>query len=308
VAVTPGSIKVAEAAAGKLLDTTVVTTAEGSVHREATFAGDPEDPAARANVRNATPGGTDYGLVVRAIIAATQLGDVGALSDAEAAAGNGTVIAILKRLRTLLNAGLPSALTGSGNLKVAVQEALPAGTNDIGGVDVLSIGAGVERIGKVTIRDSNDLADINPLSESAFLNRTNDLGQKTMGASMPVVVASDQSALPMDLRRSQTLLFAAIDVAGSGDNTIVAANATKKIKVLSYSIVVDAAVTGRWKSGAATNLSGAMSFAANGGISEGGGNAPGAQWLFETAVNQALVLNLGGAVGARGRVTYFLEA
>ena len=110
-----------------------------------------------------------------------------------------------------------------------------------------------------------------------------------------------------DLRRGQTLLFAVIDVSASGDNTIVAADATKKIKVLGYSLVADAAVAARWKSGAGTNISGAMSFAANGGISDGNGNSPATQWLFETAVNQALVLNLGGAVGGRGRLTYFLE-
>lgn len=55
---------------------------------------------------------------------------------------------------------LPTALTGSGNLKVAVQESLPAGTNaigklaansgvDIGDVDVTSIAAGENHLGKV---------------------------------------------------------------------------------------------------------------------------------------------------------------
>ena len=112
----------------------------------------------------------------------------------------------------------------------------------------------------------------------------------------------------IDLRRGLTLLFASISVAGAGDNTIVAADATRKIKVLSYGLVADAAVTAQWKSGAGTNLSGAMSLAVNGGIAEGGGNSPAQHWLFETAVNQALVLSLGGAVGVRGRMTYFLEA
>lgn len=111
-----------------------------------------------------------------------------------------------------------------------------------------------------------------------------------------------------DGRRGQTLLFAPIDVATTGDNTIVAADATRKIKVLSYSLVCDAAVAVRWKSGASTNLSGAMSCAATGGLADGQGNAPATQWLFETAVNEALVLNLGGAIGVRGRLTYFLEA
>lgn len=46
----------------------------------------------------------------------------GATTDAEAT-GNGTVVAILKRLRTLLSGGLPAALDGSGGLKVRQQQA-----------------------------------------------------------------------------------------------------------------------------------------------------------------------------------------
>lgn len=45
---------------------------------------------------------------------------LGKVADAEAAAGDGSLIAILKRLRTLLSAGLPAALTGGGRLKVDV--------------------------------------------------------------------------------------------------------------------------------------------------------------------------------------------
>ena len=101
---------------------------------------------------------------------------------------------------------------------------------------------------------------------------------------------------------ARTLLFAVIDTAVSGDNTIVAADATRKIKVVSYVVVGDAALLVRWKSGA-TNLSGAMSLAANGGVATA---APGT-WLFETAVNANLILNLSAAIGARGPLAYFLD-
>jgi hypothetical protein len=110
-----------------------------------------------------------------------------------------------------------------------------------------------------------------------------------------------------DQRRGQTVLFASVDAAANGDNTIVAADATKKIKVLSYTLVADGAVTARWKSGAGSNLSGAMSLAANGGVASPVAT-PGGGHLLETAVNQALVLNLGSATGVRGHVSYFLEA
>lgn len=101
------------------------------------------------------------------------------------------------------------------------------------------------------------------------------------------------------------LLFAVIDTAASGDNTIVAADASRKIKVMSYVVVADAALAIRWKSGAGTNLSGAMSLAANGGVATAA--APAGTWLMETAAAAALVLNLGAAVGARGHIAYFLE-
>lgn len=112
------------------------------------------------------------------------------------------------------------------------------------------------------------------------------------------------SAYTLAAGQGRTLLFASVDVAAGGDNTIVAADAANKIKVVSYVLVADAAVTARWKSGAGTNLSGAMSFVANGGVAAT--DQPSAH-LLETAVNQALILNLGGAIGVRGHIAYYLE-
>jgi hypothetical protein len=105
--------------------------------------------------------------------------------------------------------------------------------------------------------------------------------------------------------QGKTLLFATIDTASSGDNTIVAADASNKIKVVAWVAVASAAVSIRWKSGAGTNLSGAMALAANGGVSEAG--EPSAH-LFETAANQGLVLNLSAAQQVSGMVSYFKES
>lgn len=102
--------------------------------------------AAIASVVNSAPS-TEYGLVTRNIPSGTQgtnpTGEtagvgVGAIADVEAT-GNGSVIAILKRLRTLLSGGLPAALVG-GRLDVNVGNSptLGAGTNNIGDVDVLT--------------------------------------------------------------------------------------------------------------------------------------------------------------------------
>jgi hypothetical protein len=59
---------------------------------------------------------------------------LGATTDAEAT-GNGSLIGINKRIRTLLGGGLPSALSAQGNLKVALAE----GTVTIVNVNVAQI-------------------------------------------------------------------------------------------------------------------------------------------------------------------------
>lgn len=90
----------------------------------------------------------------------------------------------------------------------------------------------------------------------------------------------------------------------SADNLIVAADTNgRKIKVVGYVIVATAATTVTWKRGT-TALSGAMSLAANGGVSAPLNETT--SW-FDTAVNEALVMTLGaGAV--QGHIVYVLES
>lgn len=78
----------------------------------------------RLDFRTAKAGGATGGLASETSLAGV-LAAAGATTDAEAAAGNGTLIAIQKRLRTLLNGGLPAALGGSGGLKVDPAGAWP---------------------------------------------------------------------------------------------------------------------------------------------------------------------------------------
>jgi len=95
--------------------------------------------------------------------------------------------------------------------------------------------------------------------------------------------------------------FAIINAAGSGDNTLIAAVADKKIRVLQYALVTSAAITVRFESGAGGSaLSGQMQFAANGGISVPF-NPLG---HFETAANTLLNLELSSADSVGGHLTY----
>lgn len=95
--------------------------------------------------------------------------------------------------------------------------------------------------------------------------------------------------------------WAVIDHATSGDNTIVAAVATKKIRVLSLVLVASGTTTVRFESGAGgTALTGQMALIANTGF-QLGFNPLG--W-FETSAGALLNLELSAAVSVDGVLCY----
>jgi hypothetical protein len=92
-----------------------------------------------------------------------------------------------------VNAALPVGANVVG--KVGIDQTTPGTTN---GVQVnAALPAGANRIGKTTVRNSADSADIDPLADATFTGRINTQGQKTMAASTPVVLPSDQAAIPV---------------------------------------------------------------------------------------------------------------
>lgn len=96
---------------------------------------------------------------------------------------------------------------------------------------------------------------------------------------------------------------AVIDHASSGDNTIIAAVADKRFRVLSLFLVVDGAVTVRFEAGAGgTALTGVMNFGAEGDGMVLPFNPLG--WFETTAINTLLNLELGGAVSVDGALQY----
>jgi len=87
----------------------------------------------------------------------------------------------------------------------------------------------------------------------------------------------------------------------NGDHTLVSANASKKLRVLSYVLVADATVSVRFEGGTGgTALTGVMPLIANTGISSGF-NPMG---HFETATNTLLNLELTGTGNVFGHITY----
>lgn len=139
---------------------------------------------------------------------------------------------------------------------------------------------------------SNDgviIGDVNVLEVPAD-DRTTD--------SQSVAIATDA------IMEDQTVLtpkFAVIDNATSGDNTLVAAVASKKIRVLSAFLVAAGTVNVRFESGAGgTALTGQMNLVANTGFVLPF-NPVG--W-FQTATNTLLNLELSAATSVDGCLTY----
>lgn len=102
----------------------------------------------------------------------------------------------------------------------------------------------------------------------------------------------------------QTVLHKAIDIAAATTTPIVGADATKKIKVLSYLLFSAGTNTVTIKTGI-TKLSG--DFAMTTGLTIGMSGSILAP-VFETAVNEALNITTTGTPQLSGHITYILEA
>ena len=98
--------------------------------------------------------------------------------------------------------------------------------------------------------------------------------------------------------------YAKIDVAGTGNETIIPAVAGKKFRVLDYLVTSANNATVAWKSSAGTALSGDMHIASNGNIVAVGGypTPAGMFGLFETLPGEGLLLDATHACG--GHLTY----
>jgi len=173
---------------------------------------------------------------------------------------------------------LDNAISGSEmQVDVVTLPAIPAGSNNIGDVDIASIATNTNSIGKLgTTNPGIDIGNVTAL-----------LATDTMRNGTTVV----------------TPVFVAINASSSGDNTLLAAaGSSNKIRVLALNIVVGAAVNVRLESGAGGT---AMT-----GIYEFNGKGDGivlpfspVGW-FETAANTLLNLELSGAVSVDGSFVY----
>jgi len=113
----------------------------------------------------------------------------------------------------------------------------------------------------------------------------------------------------VDVRPVATVLRKAISENTSGDKTLVAASAGKKVKVLGATLIAAGDVDVQFRSGTGpgTALTGVMSLArdGNGFVAN---PAPVGYHHFETVAGEALILNLSAAIQAGGWLVYVQEA
>ena len=115
------------------------------------------------------------------------------------------------------------------------------------------------------------------------------------------VAAVDSTDAVMSNLTALTPKFAKIVASAAGITTIVALVAGKKIRVLRWSVVCNAAVNVKWQSSVTpTDLTGLYYFAINGGISEDYCKVG----HFETVSGEALTINLSAAIAVGGCLTY----
>lgn len=113
--------------------------------------------------------------------------------------------------------------------------------------------------------------------------------------------AASNTSTVYDGTTALTPKFAKISASSSGDNTLVAAVTSKKIRVLQYNLISNGGVNAKFQSGASgTDLTGLKYLVANSGLC-----APFSPvgW-FETAAGSLLNLNLSGAIAVGGELTY----
>jgi len=135
-----------------------------------------------------------------------------------------------------------------------------------------------------------------PVSVSNTPLQVSQSGTWSVGISnQPVSVTVTNTPLPVAYG---TVQYATISATTSGDTQIVPAVSGKRIRVIAYAVIANATVSIKFRSGT-SDITGSMRVVEGGGIAhayDGG--------LFQTAVGQALNINLSTNATVGGYVVY----
>lgn len=183
------------------------------------------------------------------------------------------------------------AATEASLAKLTIAQAASLGSNTqvLAGASVTSTSPsyGVGTIQPLSV-DTNGSLRVNVITQPAAVYTSSSIS----AVLTTHVVSNNGTAL--------TPKFAAISASSSGDNTVVAAVTSKKIRVLRWSLSANGAVNAKWKSATAGDITGLRYLQQYGG----GGGTLCEIGHFETTAGEALVLNLSAAVAVGGDLTY----
>ncbi|GIW60682.1 MAG: hypothetical protein KatS3mg087_1748 [Patescibacteria group bacterium] len=152
---------------------------------------------------------------------------------------------------------------------------------------------------------SNTPLDVNVQNTPLGVNVQNTpLNVNVQNASLPVSQSGSWnvqiSGQPISVSITSNLVrkFASINTNSLGDTTIVSAVSGKRIRVVALAVVAGNDVSVRFKSGSSW-ITGILVFGPSGGIAhtfDGG--------LFQTNINESLIINLSAAVQVGGYLVY----
>ena len=135
-----------------------------------------------------------------------------------------------------------------------------------------------------------------PVSVSNTPLQVSQSGSWSVGVSgQPISVTVTNSPLTVGY---STVQYATINATTSGNTQVVGAVSGKRIRVIAYAVIANATVSIKFQSGT-TDITGSMRVVEGGGIAhayDGG--------LFQTAVGQALNINLSSNATVGGYVVY----
>ena len=246
-----------------------------------------------------------------AVVVASSALPTGAATAARQDTGNASLSSIDSKTpalgQALAAASVPVVLTAA-----QLSTLTPLGTVSVNqnGTWTVGLSAGSNAIGKLAANSgvtigAVEIAASQTIGLSASTNNIGDvdvLTQPARAATTDTITAKLATDAIQNGTTALTPKFAKISASSSGNNTVVAAVTSKKIRVLGWNLVGNGAVNAKWQDGAGgTDLTGLYYVAAAGGGICVPFNPVG--W-FETSSNTLLNLNLSGAVAVGGSLCY----
>jgi hypothetical protein len=282
----------------------------------------------------------NIGTITTSITPGTAAANLGKAEDAAHTTGDTGVMALAVQRNTAASGAADGDyatlnVDSTGHLWTRVGLALPAGTNNIGDVDVLTVitGTGATNLGKAedaahasgdtgvavwAVRRNTAASGTSADGDYASLNvDTNGLLWTNVGAALPagtnligqIVTRPDVS----NASDGSTVLvpkFARLSTASTGNQAIVAAVSGKKIRVLSMNVMATASTNAIWINDGTADMHGTTSYKipldVTGATGAGGFVLPFNQlgWFETAANNRPININLGSANGITAIVTY----